>query len=97
MSIDEKPKRVAPVRLRRLRNIVENPQVAVVVDHYDEDWSQLGWVLIEGRAEPVQDPAERQQATALLREKYPQYRTMALEDRPLVRITVEKVTSWGRF
>src|SRR6266545_2251523 len=48
ITIDEKPKRSATA-LKRLRNIAENPAVAVVVDRYDEDWARLGWVMLRGR------------------------------------------------
>src|SRR6266436_6371144 len=51
VAIDEKPKRGSGRPLKRLRNIVENPAVAVVVDRYDEDWTHLGWVMLRGRAE----------------------------------------------
>ena len=51
VTIDKKPKRSDGRALRRLRNIVENPHVAVVVDRYDEDWSRLAWVMLRGRAE----------------------------------------------
>src|SRR5207245_8487824 len=49
--LDEKPKRVSETKLRRVRNIEVRPQVALVIDRYDDDWSQLGYVLIQGRAE----------------------------------------------
>ena len=50
ITIDEKPKRRAPAALKRLRNIAENPAVAVIVDRYDEDWARLGWVMLRGHA-----------------------------------------------
>ncbi|HZH85504.1 MAG TPA: pyridoxamine 5'-phosphate oxidase family protein, partial [Phototrophicaceae bacterium] len=52
--IDEKPKRTAPAKLKRLRNIAENPQVSLVIDHYDENWSKLAYVLITGAARIMQ-------------------------------------------
>ena len=51
ITIDEKPKRIPGTALKRLRNIGENPTVAVVVDRYDEDWSLLGWVMLHGHGE----------------------------------------------
>ncbi len=93
--IDEKPKR--SLRLRRLRNIAENAQAALVFDRYEEEWDRLGYVLVRGRASLVEAAAEREQALAALREKYPQYRSMALEGRPLVRIDPQKVSSWGEL
>jgi PPOX class probable F420-dependent enzyme len=48
--IDEKPKRVTASKLKRLRNIRENPRVALVIDHYDENWAKLAYILVTGRA-----------------------------------------------
>jgi len=93
IAIDEKPKRT--LRLKRLRNIEANPQVAIVLDRYDEDWSRLAWVLIQGTAAVLGTGPEHGQAVAALREKYPQYREMALEGRPVISLTVERVSSWG--
>jgi PPOX class probable F420-dependent enzyme len=96
VSIDEKPKRSAPMQLRRLRNIAENPQVAVVADVYDDDdWTRLGFVLVHGRARVLNVGEEHRLALAALRGKYAQYRAMALEERPVIAISVERVTSWG--
>ena len=94
--IDEKPKRVGAGELRRIRNLRENPQVSLVVDDYDEDWTKLAFVIVRGCAEIVERGGERSEALALLREKYPQYRAMALEDRPLLVIEPESVAAWGR-
>ncbi|HWP46226.1 MAG TPA: TIGR03668 family PPOX class F420-dependent oxidoreductase [Candidatus Limnocylindrales bacterium] len=93
--IDEKPKKVAPYKLRRVRNIEINPQVALVIDDYNEDWSRLGFVLIQGNAQILSMGTEQQRAIKLLREKYPQYQTMALEDKPVIKITPISVKSWG--
>lgn len=94
-AVDEKPK--SGRKLRRLRNIEANPRVAVVCDHYEDDWSRLGWVLVRGRASLVEDASERAGALAALQEKYPQYRSMALEGWPLLRIDVERASSWGEL
>jgi len=48
-SIDEKPKRVSPHKLKRLRNIDENSQVSLVIDRWDEDWRKLAYILVAGR------------------------------------------------
>ena len=95
IAIDEKPKR--SLRLKRLRNIAENPQVAIVFDRYDEDWSRLGWVLVQGTAAVIDGGTEHERALAILRERYAQYRSMALEGRPVIRVTAERVSSWGRL
>ncbi len=94
--LDEKPKRVAGTHLRRVRNILERPQVALVIDRYDDDWSRLGYVLVQGRAEllPPDHPLHAH-IVALLRERYIQYKTMALEQSPIIMITPERIVSWG--
>lgn len=98
VSIDEKPKRGAPLQLRRLRNIAQNPRVAVVADVYDdEDWARLGFVLVRGIARILSAGEEHRLALEALRGKYVQYRAMALEERPVIAITVERVTTWGRI
>ncbi len=94
-ALDGKPKGVALTRLRRVRNILANPQVSVVLDHYEEDWSRLWYLLIAGRAELIEDGAEYEGALAALREKYPQYRAMGLEGNPVIRIAPERVTGWN--
>ena len=97
ITIDAKPKEADFIRMKRLRNIAANPQVALVVDHYDEDWSRLGWVLLRGAAEILADGAEHDAAQALLRDRYPQYRAMALEALPVIAIRVTRATGWGRL
>ena len=62
-TIDEKPKR-AGARLKRLANLRANPQAALVVDRYDEDWSRLGWVMVQGPAEILAAGAEHDRAQA---------------------------------
>lgn len=94
--IDEKPQDVSPDELRRSRDVQENPRVALVVDHYAENWSQLGWVQIRGTATRVA-PGEPSHSTAVtaLRSKYDQYAAHALEERPVIQITPGTVRSWG--
>jgi PPOX class probable F420-dependent enzyme len=94
ITIDEKPKRVtAP--LKRLRNIAENPAVAVVADRYDDDWTRLGWVMLRGPAEILTGGDEHASAQALLRARYPQLNEMAIASLPVIAVRVERVTSWG--
>ena len=93
--IDHKPKLGTPRQLRRVRNLVENPRAAVVVDVYDEDWSRLGYVLLKGSARLIDVGAEHSAALEALREKYPQYWAMALDDRPVIAIAIERVVAWG--
>ena len=93
--IDEKPKRTAPSKLKRLRNIEENPQVAVVIDRYDENWSKLAYVLVFGQARVLVSGTKHRKAVTLLRRKYPQYRTMRIDRLPMILIRPTRVTSWG--
>jgi len=95
--IDEKPKKSPPLLLKRIRNILENPHVAVVVDRYGENWKKLAYVLIRGRARLLSGGENYRKAVRLLRKKYPQYRQMKIQDRPMIRIMPTRVTSWGKF
>ncbi|MBV9357149.1 MAG: TIGR03668 family PPOX class F420-dependent oxidoreductase [Chloroflexi bacterium] len=96
VAIDEKPKRGAPTNLKRVRNVLANPRAAFVADVYDDlDWSRLGFVLIDGPARLVDDPDELTSALDRLRARYPQYATMALEDRPMLALDIAHVASWG--
>ena len=93
--LDAKPKQVPAARLQRVRDLLANPQAAVVAHRWDEDWQRLGWVLLRGsaRLEPP-GPAQRQ-ALELLRAKYPQYRAMDLEQQPAIVMTVQACRTWG--
>jgi PPOX class probable F420-dependent enzyme len=97
ITIDEKPKRIPGTALKRLRNIGENPTVAVVVDRYDEDWTLLGWVMLRGRAEILPDGAEHDDAQALLRERYRQLEAMQIGELPVIAIRIEHSASWGNL
>src|SRR5262245_21537726 len=70
--VDEKPKRHTGKPLKRIRNIVENPQVAFVIDDYTEDWTQLAYVLVSGTAVAVEDENEYYRDLELRRQRYPQ-------------------------
>jgi PPOX class probable F420-dependent enzyme len=94
--IDEKPKTGDPRELRRIRNILANPKVCLVVDHYeDDDWSRLAWLQVRGMASLVEDASERTRALAALRARYQQYQSMALEELPLLRITPTRLVDWS--
>jgi PPOX class probable F420-dependent enzyme len=96
ITVDEKPKR-RDIPLKRLRNITENPAVAVVVDRYDEDWARLGWVMLRGRAEILHSGAEHAAAQALLRARYPQLVAMVLAPLPVIALRIGRATSWGEL
>jgi PPOX class probable F420-dependent enzyme len=93
--IDRKPKQVDDWRrLRRVQNVVTNGRASVVIDVWDEDWSKLRYVLLEGTADVLESGAERDGAVARLEAKYPQYRDLPLGDAPVIRVTVERRVDW---
>jgi PPOX class probable F420-dependent enzyme len=94
ITVDEKPKR-RDVPLKRLRNIMENPTVAVTVDHWDEDWTRLGWIMLRGQAEILTQGNEHDTAQAGLRARYPQYLPMDLAALPVIAVRIRRVLSWG--
>jgi PPOX class probable F420-dependent enzyme len=96
-TIDEKPKKAPGARLKRLANLRENRMAALVVDRYDEDWSRLGWVMLQGSAEVLESGAEHDSAQARLRARYPQLAAMRIEALPVVAIRIDHATSWGRL
>jgi PPOX class probable F420-dependent enzyme len=91
-AVDRKPKR--STRLRRIENARVRPDVTILVDHYDEDWQQLWWLRLRGRARVLDDGDERSHALALLQEKYPQYRREP-PDGPVLAVDVTDVRSWS--
>jgi PPOX class probable F420-dependent enzyme len=99
-ALDEKPKSVPDPRdLARVRDIGARPRVAVLVDRWDEDWSRLAWVRLEGTAtvlEPTDSSgSEQAEAVGLLRGRYPQYATQTLETRPVIRVAVDRISGWS--
>lgn len=91
-AIDGKPKRTT--LLRRVRNIIETGRAAFVVDHWSEDWKQLGYVLVEGSAVVLEAGQERDEALILLTAKYPQYDDLPLNDNPVIKLTAERTVEW---
>ncbi len=93
--LDEKPKRVADRDLARVRNILHQREVMLVVDRYDEDWSRLAFVQLRGTASLIEPGADgHAEAIAALRHKYPQYRGMAIERRAAIVIRDLRASSW---
>jgi coenzyme F420-0:L-glutamate ligase / coenzyme F420-1:gamma-L-glutamate ligase len=93
--IDEKPKRTPPQKLKRIRNVLKNPQVSLVIDHYDEDWRKLSYVLVSGKARMLLSGAKHGKAVKLLRQKYSQYRKMRIDKLPVILIQPKRTTSWS--
>ena len=65
------------------------------MDHYEEDWSRLWYIMVSGRTELLLEGAERVSAIPVLRAKYPQYRDMAIGENPVISITPERIIAWG--
>jgi len=103
--LDEKPKAPREVlHLARVRDVLADPRVSVLVDHWDEDWERLAWLRCHGTATVLESdggdagdagPTERDAAISALRGRYPQYVSHRLEARPMIRIVIERTTSWG--
>lgn len=87
-AVDDKPKRT--MQLRRLDNVRANPAVSLLVDRYDDDWTQLWWVRVDGTARVLEAGAEHARAIDLLAAKYAQY----LELRPAAAVLVIAVEAW---
>jgi len=91
-AVDDKPKRSR--NLKRLRNIAGNPRVSVLVDHYEDDWTRLWWVRVDGAAHVLDHDAEAQRAIDLLVRKYAQYARKRPQG-PVVAIRIEHMTGWS--
>lgn len=89
IALDEKPKTVDVSQLKRVRNVQQNPRVSLLLDHYDEDWTRLAWVMVQGRAALTQLTPPVVHA---LHQKYPQYLTMHIEHA--LRITPDRFRYW---
>ncbi|RDI42892.1 TIGR03668 family PPOX class F420-dependent oxidoreductase [Nocardia mexicana] len=92
IAVDHKPK--TTTNLRRLRNIAADDRVSVLADRYDEDWTQLWWVRLDGTARVLTTDADRSEPVAWLTAKYPQYQSNSPQG-PVIRITVGTVSGWS--
>ncbi len=95
--LDRKPKRISLEKLTRVRNIEVNPEVALLLDEYEEDWDKLWYILVRGRASILRNGAEQEEVVVQLRSKYAQYASSLLlpADSPLIRVVPVKIISWG--
>jgi PPOX class probable F420-dependent enzyme len=91
-AVDRKPKRSS--RLRRIENARGRPDVTILVDHYEDDWSRLWWIRLRGRARVLDEGPEHERALELLREKYPQYQSEPPEG-PVLAVDVTDVREWS--
>ena len=92
IAIDHKPK--STTRLKRLANIAANPRVALLADHYADDWTQLWWARADGHATVLTDPAGTRPPIALLAARYPQYQATP-PTGPVIAITVTAWSGWS--
>ena len=96
IPLDEKRKKVKPESLKRVMNIRNNPNVTLLIDEYDEDWTKLAFVLVHGKASIMNQKQVNMQFIKVynaLLAKYPQYRKINHGEMFIV-IKPEKVTSW---
>jgi PPOX class probable F420-dependent enzyme len=98
--LDEKAKRDPdPRTLARVRDILVLPEVTLLVDRWDEDWTRLAWIRLYGAGELLEpqphERTEHAEAVRALREKYPQYRDQAIDARPIIRVSCDRAAVWG--
>jgi PPOX class probable F420-dependent enzyme len=91
-AIDAKPKRTT--NLKRLRNIRANSAVSVLIDHYENDWSRLWWIRLDGNARVVTEEAELERAMHLLVRRYTQYRATRPQG-PVVAVSIKRMAGWS--
>ena len=96
-ALDRKPKQVPPERLARVRHIQRNPNVALLIDEYGEDWGKLWYILVRGTAEILSKGKQHDEALRLLKEKYPQYASGTLLSRQalVIQIVPTQIIGWG--
>jgi PPOX class probable F420-dependent enzyme len=99
MEFPQLSKKVLPTDLKRVKNIIENPFVSLVIDEYNDDWDRLSYVIIQGSASLIDHGQEYDKALNTLCEKYEQYRKMKLDDLglPVIKIVSNKIITWGNF
>lgn len=91
-AVDEKPKRSR--RLRRIENVRERPDVTVLVDHYEDDWTKLWWARLHGRARVLESGEEAARGLAALTAKYEQYRE-APPGPPVLAVDIADWRGWA--
>ncbi len=91
-AVDHKPK--STTRLARLENIAANPQVSVLAQHYKDDWEQLWWVRVDGKAAVLESADHREKAVDLLIAKYAQYRSQAPSGN-VIAVRIDRLTGWA--
>ena len=90
-AVDDKPK--TTVALQRLRNLTTNAAASLLADHYDEDWTALWWIRLDGVGRVIADGREHERAVAMLCGKYEQYR----HQRPTGPVIAVDVACWSAW
>ncbi|MAZ59372.1 MAG: TIGR03668 family PPOX class F420-dependent oxidoreductase [Chloroflexi bacterium] len=93
--LDHKPKRAKLTNLKRVKNILENSNVSLIIDYYDDDWTNLWYILISGHAALLEETPERPAVLDILVNKYPQYESIDLYSNPLIKIIPSNVLFWA--
>jgi PPOX class probable F420-dependent enzyme len=91
-AVDDKPKRHR--RLQRISNVTATETASLLVDEYNDDWSRLWWVRLDGRARLVDNTAEAERAIRLLSDKYPQYRNLP-PSGPVLAVDIQRWVGWS--
>ncbi len=91
-AVDNKPKRHR--HLQRISNVAATGAASLLIDEYDDDWSRLWWVRLDGRARLVDNTVEAERAIRLLCDKYPQYRDQP-PSGPVLAVDVERWVGWS--
>src|ERR687891_836217 len=97
IPLDEKRKTAKPEKLKRVRNIQDNPNVALLIDQYDEDWTKLAFVMIQGKASVAskrEGNIQVREAYKKLMTKYIQYQKVGIGEMCII-ITPKTVASWS--
>ncbi len=97
IPIDKKTKRSKPENLKRVKNIQQNPNVALLIDEYNEDWRKLYFIMIQGKASIIggkeSELALLEKAHKLLSSKYVQYQKIGIGEY-IIMIVPQKVITW---
>jgi PPOX class probable F420-dependent enzyme len=96
IALDEKPKQGPdPRSLARVRDVLARPGVSLLVEHWSEDWSELAWLRLSGRATLIEPASVAPGVVPALRARYPQYLDHDLEARPMLAVEVDRVVRWA--
>ena len=91
------PSDAGPRPVKRLRNVLGDPRVSILIDEYDEAWSRVWWVRLRGRGRMVESGAEKERARRLLGAKYPQFADAPAASLagPVMAVDIQQWTGWA--